>query len=83
MKPDNPPAILQEGCQFRRNVPQDEGNEQESKSPCISGAFFVLFGLPRRLEILLVKKGETIIERFYEDSKGVFHQRVGDRRASG
>gem|GEM_PF-2045627 len=39
MKPDNPPAILQEGCQFRRNVPQDEGNEQESKSPCIAGAF--------------------------------------------
>jgi hypothetical protein len=26
MKPGNPPAYLQEGCQFRRNYPQDEGN---------------------------------------------------------
>jgi len=26
MKPGNPPAQAQEGCQFRRNIPQDEGN---------------------------------------------------------
>jgi hypothetical protein len=31
MKPDNPPAMLQEGCQFRRNIPQDEGKSNAAK----------------------------------------------------
>jgi len=31
MKPDNPPAKLQEGCQFRRTNPQDEGKSTAAK----------------------------------------------------
>jgi len=33
MKPGNPAAFVQEGCQFRRNDPQDEGNETYLYNP--------------------------------------------------
>jgi hypothetical protein len=39
MKPGNPLDFLQEGCQFRRLIPQDEGNEQLSQAPETQGFF--------------------------------------------
>jgi hypothetical protein len=42
MKPGNPLDLLQEGCQFRRIFPQDEGNEQLSHAPEIEGFFCAL-----------------------------------------
>jgi len=37
MKPDNPLATSQEGCQFRRSNPQDEGEEVMKLTPYILG----------------------------------------------
>jgi len=39
MKPDNPPATLQEGCQFRRNIPRDEGKSNAAKPREMQGFF--------------------------------------------
>jgi hypothetical protein len=50
------------------------GMSKKAKAPEIQGLFCMLSGLPRQLDILSVEKGETIIEQFYEDSEGVFHQ---------
>jgi len=39
-KPGNPLATMQEGCQFRRSNPQDEGNERTRRqTPEYPGVF--------------------------------------------
>jgi hypothetical protein len=42
MKPGNPPATSQEGCQFRRRNPQDEGNSKFAVTPETQGFFYWL-----------------------------------------
>ena len=39
MKPGNPPAKWQEGCQFRRSNPRDEGNSNVAVTPEMQGFF--------------------------------------------
>ncbi len=46
MKPGNPPVLRQEGCQFRRIVPQDEGNVQERHTPEKQGFFCACYNYP-------------------------------------
>ena len=51
MKPGNPPAMLQEGCKFRRYmcvdfayVSQDEGESYDATAPESQG-FFVVYNI--------------------------------------
>jgi len=41
MKPGNPSAKLREGCQFRRNVPRDEGNKLWRSHPLTCRGFLL------------------------------------------
>jgi len=40
-KPGNPPANVQEGCQFRRNDPQDEGERDITLKPLNNAGVFL------------------------------------------
>ena len=80
MKPGNPPAKLQERCQFRRSIPQDEGEEAMMLEPLYRGFFNALrIGtLPDKLRLITLKrtsKRHGRLQRVDDAEKSMPHQR--------